>query len=329
MKLDYLNFDEDLIDEYFEKVVDHVFDLFQDTIIKDECNTDVQVSNEGVINVDVIDTAASDDYEINDQEMDLFSFVRQRIEIKNEESSNNHDNIEKKKKELRNKIKNSMDAYRDECFKMSMNKYLEENGNKLYKTMLERNKIDHVRIQKWDALYISKFFDAVQWWKDREHKYPELALAATIALGKPTHNAFQERVFSRGTYSDTKLRKRLKEEHFEMSVLNAVNGKEIDEVYELMKPAMITKEKERIQFMNDFLKKRNEEPDLTKAVEDDDKDEEKQNAKPEFESVCSENTRDMLSDDDDDDDDDALCTDRAIDNMENMSDDQNSKIKLV
>jgi hypothetical protein len=142
MKLDYLNFDEDLIDEYFEKVVDHVFDLFQDTIIKDECNTDVQVSNEGVINVDVIDTAASDDYEINDQEMDLFSFVRQRIEIKNEESSNNYDNIEKKKKELRNKIKNSMDAYRDECFKMSMNKYLEENGNKLYKTMLERNKID-------------------------------------------------------------------------------------------------------------------------------------------------------------------------------------------
>lgn len=107
-----------------------------------------------------------------------------------------------------------------------------------------------------------------------------------------------------------------------MSVLNAVNGKEIDEVYELMKPAMIIKEKERQQFMNDFLKKRNDEPDL--KVND------KPNAVPEFESVCSENTRDMWSDDDDDDDgDDDLSTERAIDNMENMLSDKNSNLKKV
>ena len=92
-------------------------------------------------------------------------------------------------------------------------------------------------------MYISKFFDSVKWWQQHENIYPELAAAASILLGKPTHNAFQERVFSRGTYSDTKLRKRLKEEHFEMSVLNAVNGKQIDEVFELMKPRLNTKER--------------------------------------------------------------------------------------
>ena len=224
-----------------------------------------------------------------------------------------------------------MEAYREECFKMSMTKYLDEKGNELYKTMLEKNQIDHVRIQKWDALYISKFFDVVQWWKDHEGTYPELAVAATITLGKPTHNAFQERVFSRGTYTDTKLRKRLKEEHFEMSVLNAVNGKEIDEVYELMKPVLITKEKERIKFMKDFIKNRNEEEDLTKIETNEDNetedeiDDEKPKAQPDYASVCSENTRDMYSDIDSDDD---MDDEKEIEN-EIMSVSVNSKIKQV
>ena len=38
-------------------------------------------------------------------------------------------------------------------------------------------------------------------------------------------------MFSRGTYTDTKLRKKLKEESFEMSVLNAVNSTTIESSY--------------------------------------------------------------------------------------------------
>ena len=52
------------------------------------------------------------------------------------------------------------------------------------------------------------FFDVLQWWKlVGKLKYKEIAVAATLFLGRPTHNGFQDTVFSRGTYSDTKLQK--------------------------------------------------------------------------------------------------------------------------
>jgi hAT family C-terminal dimerisation region len=82
-----------------------------------------------------------------------------------------------------------------------------------------------------DASYTSKFFDVLQWWKVEGSKnFEMLASVAIIFLGKPTHNAFQERVFSRGTYCDTKLKKRMKEENFEMSVLNSFNSQRIEEI---------------------------------------------------------------------------------------------------
>ena len=61
-------------------------------------------------------------------------------------------------------------------------------------------------------------------------KYRHLSTTALIFLGKPTHNAFQERVFSRGTYTDTKLKKKLTETSFEISVLNAVNNKQLEDL---------------------------------------------------------------------------------------------------
>jgi hypothetical protein len=57
-------------------------------------------------------------------------------------------------------------------------------------------------------------------------------------LGKPTHNGFQERVFSRVVYLDGKLKKRLKEENFEMSVLNSFNEQQVS----IIKQALQAKE---------------------------------------------------------------------------------------
>ena len=116
--------------------------------------------------------------------------------------------------------------------------WLDANGNKAYELEKKNNgKLLALKITEGtDAGYTSKFFDVLQWWKlVGDKKYGELGIAATIFLGKPTHNGFQERVFSRGTYSDTRLKKRLKEQNFEMSVLNAFNGKRIDSLKEKLK----------------------------------------------------------------------------------------------
>jgi hAT family C-terminal dimerisation region len=205
----------------------------------------------------------------------------------------NYKTVEKKRKALRKKIELSLNEYRKECKNLKMQQYLEENGNQLYKTLVANKKLEVSRILSWDVLYVSKLFDATKWWQDHEIKYPELSLAATVLLGKPTHNAFQERVFSRGTYTDTKLRKSLREEYFEMSVLNSVNGSQIDEIYELMKPTIISKELDRQKYMKEFLELRTSELDIV--------DDGKPEAVPEFGSVCSQRTADMTWDSDDDD----------------------------
>jgi guanylate kinase len=57
-----------------------------------------------------------------------------------------------------------------------------------------------------------------------------LTPGASIFLGKPTHNAFQERVFSRGTYADSNLKKSMKENNFEMVVLSSLNCHKMDAI---------------------------------------------------------------------------------------------------
>jgi hypothetical protein len=126
-----------------------------------------------------------------------------------------------------------MNAYRKYCNNLDIKTYLENNGNEYFQK--HKAKVNWIKILKFkDVLYTSQYFDVMKWWKDFETEYQELAIGAGIILGKPTHNAFQERVFSRGTYSDSKLRKRLKEENFEMSVLNAINNRKIKELNEII-----------------------------------------------------------------------------------------------
>ena len=57
---------------------------------------------------------------------------------------------------------------------------------------------------------------------------------------------------------------------------------------------------------------------------------EKPTAVPEYATVCSENTIDMMSDEDDDENDELIMKEfKLIDNIESISDGQNSKNKMV
>jgi hypothetical protein len=272
-----------------------VYDLFEDTI------HEVTVLPSSVKAAAIIHTeiqAPSDQANISEQEMELYSSVNEDIQSENVVVINQQHEQDRKREELKTKIKSSMDEYKLYCKSIIMSTYLEENGNDNYQSMVAKNSVEMIRIQSGDALYVSKFFDVGKWWMKHETKFPELAMGASIVLGKPTHNAFQERVFSRGTYSDTKLRKRLKEEHFEMSVINAVNGKCIDEIYHIMRPSIMLKEKDRQKELKLFLEKRKNELDLVEGTESDEEDNE---LLPEFGSVCSDKTElDQLYDDDDD-----------------------------
>lgn len=233
---------------------------------------------------------------ITDQEMELFKDVDEDVESENVVVINQQLVRDEKRLKLRSKIKHDMEQYKAHCKSIVMSEYLEEYGNDFYKATVKSNKIEEIRLTV-DALYVSKFFDVTKWWMKNEKKFPELAMGASVILGKPTHNAFQERVFSRGTYSDTKLRKRLKEEYFEMSVLNSVNGKHIDDMYHIMQPSIMLREKDRQKELKLFMEQRRCELDMTNVIDDDVGEK-----PPLYGSVCSQQTDSELSDDDSDDD---------------------------
>jgi hAT family C-terminal dimerisation region len=159
-------------------------------------------------------------------------------------------------------------------------------------------------------MYVYKYFDVLTWWRVNAGKYNELSVAATIVCGKPTHNAFQERVFNIGTHKDTRLRNRIKEDGFEMSILNAVNDEDLVSNEETIK--IIGKDLERfalskqreeeqksIQLIR-YLEKRSQEEDIIGNCNED-YENETDNIDDEEKSVASDNSSDdLLSDTNDD-----------------------------
>jgi uncharacterized protein YnzC (UPF0291/DUF896 family) len=116
---------------------------------------------------------------------------------------------DKTAQEFREKIERMMEDYRKFCNEMHMIKWLDEYGNDLYRSeKLKNPKELERRTRMKDPGYTSKFFDVLTWWRvEGIIKFKELGVGANIILGKPTHNGFQERVFSQGVYVDDKLKK--------------------------------------------------------------------------------------------------------------------------
>jgi hypothetical protein len=136
--------------------------------------------------------------------------------------------------ELFNRISKEFNNYKDDCLRLNLMEYVDQYKN-LYYDVITKNSTnlntDKIIKQK-DLLYVTRLTDVSIFWKIICNKYKNLAIAAAIVLGKPTYNAFQEMVFSRGTYADTSLKKCLKELSFEMSVLNALNIASIESIKE-------------------------------------------------------------------------------------------------
>jgi hypothetical protein len=63
--------------------------------------------------------------------------------------------------------------------------------------------------------------DVRKWWQFDKHKYRRLVMAVIIVLTKAAHMA-SKKAFCKGSYTDIKLQKLLKDESFIMSVFNAI-----------------------------------------------------------------------------------------------------------
>jgi hypothetical protein len=146
-------------------------------------------------------------------------------------------NRQRKKDEIIVEIKKEVDEYIRHCqsfrfIKNSLDKY----GNDKYKKK-PNNGFDEQRVTEkmMDGHYAHKYFDIMAWWSEEgNRRFGMVATAAAVVIGKPSHNGFQERVFSRGTYFDSALKQRMKEENFEMAVLNSLTQTKVRELTEKM-----------------------------------------------------------------------------------------------
>ena len=310
--LDEINFEDSMIEKYYEMATKFVYRHFETSVENEILSIDE--SPESITgNVDVNSSNSEMNYLENHKRL-LYEKVLKRKQSRSKHGSESVLSLDKKKQELFTKINKKMEEYREESGELDVLKWLNEHGNELYQSLKDKkNGIDFKKIKEHDVIYISNIFDVLEWWKIKEKTYPELAVGACIVLGKPTHNAFQERVFSRGTYTDTKLRKQLKEESFEMSVLNAVNSRTIESCSDMIdeinnkifNDLMNKKKKDELvaEEVQTFMTTREKEQRFDMDNIDNIIEAEISTDEDEVISICSENTYDNDFDDDDEDDD--------------------------
>jgi hAT family C-terminal dimerisation region len=80
-----------------------------------------------------------------------------------------------------------------------------------------------LKVNLIDPYYLIEVVDTLEWWKENQPRFPDIARVAAIRLAKPDANGMQERVFSFSKRLDTPLRRRLRPEKFEMLALLGFN----------------------------------------------------------------------------------------------------------
>ena len=92
-----------------------------------------------------------------------------------------------------------------------------------------------ISLQKKKVTDIWKHFDVLQWWgRHAQHKFPLLFPMASIVLGKPYTNAYQERCFSLASWFDGKLVQSQKAETLQSRCLDAQNRNNVTRMKELL-----------------------------------------------------------------------------------------------
>lgn len=258
-------FDKNKIVEIINEMVDNVYELHINTVYR----KDAEESTRELANLEKKSAAvenAVDEKEVIEVDDPFMNAIYKKFINKKTTTSGNEgvparctQHFENKRTVLKKEIQEEVQEYIDKCTNMDVMKILEIYGTpKFYedqkKGILDLGKISYVN----DPLVIGQYFDLIKWWRnDGTQSYPRLSTAATIILGKPTHNAFQERVFSKGNYHDSSLKKKTTEVNFEMSLLNSLNFKALKDIQKELKLKRVdcSNVKRVVSEVRDFFKR--------------------------------------------------------------------------
>ena len=242
------NFNDNKIDGYYKLAETFVQDIYEEQHLvgwgdqTDKSDIEEDKDSAGMSNQDLLSKMNLD----NNTRLLYERLLKATIggnEKGNENNVKDQEAINKKKIEVKNTITNAVNEYIYYCKnKMNVLGDLRYYGSEYYK----KNVLDDNRLKPpfRDGYYAYRYFDLLLWWElVGTKRWPCLGIAASIVLGKPSHNGFQERVFSRGTYFDDPLKQRMKEDNYEKSVLNSLNIKKINDLMELMPEVIVPEQK--------------------------------------------------------------------------------------
>jgi hAT family C-terminal dimerisation region len=222
------------LDELKASTLEFVFDMFVEGLDMDDTCYGLEETKEEETN-GMIDVEA---YEMDHTTKTIYAAMLAKAKdptTTETEEDVKRKRIENKKRELRRSIEMELDQYVTLCSKLDIRSSIEMYSSNLFnkKVVMERTEWDLLE-KTVDAGFAYKYFDLLLWWKEKKESFFYLSVASAIILGKPVHNGYQERVFSRGVYVDTKLRQRLKDNNFEISILNNFNTTELERVMKVM-----------------------------------------------------------------------------------------------
>lgn len=217
-----------------ELVVEFVMDLFKAKVEQEYRD---QTADEqpplGVVQESLQDgvraaaaVATDSDGQEDDDEMFLLGLMNAGASVP---ATSQGDTLENMMEDMRINIEQELQSYVDYCKKINWTEVLSKHGTEKYFKFLKEKQVNEKKMN-FNPRYTRSFFDVMGWWRDTGYKlFPKLSVAALIVLAKATHNGYQERVFSIGTFLDTKQQKRREERHYEMDVLQRINSAMLQE----------------------------------------------------------------------------------------------------
>jgi hypothetical protein len=222
------HFSDEKILESREILVMFVLDLFKNKVAKE--HRDLPVEEEpplGVMDQSTNDGSAAHaaedgvDYHEDDDQEFMMGLMKAGTTISLPSQGLT---LESMMEDCKKSIEHEFISYIEYCKKINWKETLDKHGTEKYQKLLSDKALNEQKMNI-NPRYIRSLFDVIGWWRDTGYKlFPRLAVAALIVLAKATHNGFQERVFSIGTFLDSKQQKRREQRHYEMDVLQRINS---------------------------------------------------------------------------------------------------------
>lgn len=239
------NFSVSKMEEYNDILIQFVLGHFKDNVILQHGNMSANEELPHVQQESLVDTWKDD---VDD--LFVMGLLRAGANV----NVTHHDvSLETMMNDCKKQIQEEFTSYVGFCKKIKWHEILVRYGTEKYEKEVREKTFDPVRCDV-SPRYTRTLFDVVGWWSNQGFKlFPKLVVAALIILSKAAHNGFQERVFSIGTFLDTKQQKRREARHYEMDVLQRINnGIMLEEEYSEILKTSTTEENDKAGLQSFF-----------------------------------------------------------------------------